>query len=471
LFKRFAKNKRGVGTVVGAVFFVLVLLGGFSTIIWEITEYDNYMQVVNDRDQLDWEKQNEIIEITGVCITGDSLNISVLNNGAVVAHLVNLWVTEYVDEVTANWHEAFQIDYYVNSGSTIVGIGQDIETLEVDSQFTYTVKIVTERGNVAMGTSEVEESPPPSPRYFGVFSLDWFYFRYSSLTHPEPTFAGSLEKTDDYVAFYVKVINNHDEAITILSPSLLMLLVEYQEPHLNLVQDVDYGGDWITDWDRTTDYRHTGYYSMRADSDSTYLTSYDLDASDATDITVSFWYRDYGIDDSDDAYLQFWNGATYMDIFELGNTSPENTWHYYTVTTSDPQYLISDFNIRIDATSLDSSYYGSEYLWIDDVLIKKTVGAGEVTLLDDGFESSMSPTITAYDDDDPVTVGPYQTEILIFAAEDALSDDWAWETEMPYYVHGTEGAIVMIALVFTMESDPAQMYAQSLPFEALVLLD
>jgi hypothetical protein len=467
LFKRFAKNKRGISTVIGAVFFVLVLLGGFSTIIWEITEYDNYMQVVNDRAELDWEKQNEIIEITSVYITGDSLNISVVNNGAVVAHLVTLWVTEYVDEATANWHEAFQIDYYVNSGSTIAGIGQNIETLEVDSQFTYIVKIVTERGNIAMGTSEVEESPPPSPRYFGVFSLDWFYFKYSSLTHPEPTFAGSVQKRDDYVAFYVKVINNHDEEITVLSPSMLMLLVEYQEATLTLVQDVSYGGSWVTDWERTTDYKHTGSYSIEADSSDTTLTSYGLNTTDATDITVSFWYRDHGIDDSDNVYLWFWNGLTYDNVFELGNTSPEDTWHYYTVTTSDPKYFISDFKIMIDGTSID----WGEYLWIDDALIKKTVGAGEVTLLDDGFESSISPTITAYDDDDPITVGPYQTDTLIFAAEGALSDEWAWEDQMPYYQPGTEGAIVMIALVFTMESEPGQMYAQSLPFEALVLLD
>jgi len=467
LFKRFIRNKRGVSTVIGAVFFVLVLLGGFSTIIWEITEYDNYIQVVNERDHSDWEKQNEIIEITGVYVTGDSLNISVVNNGAVVAHLVNLWVTEYVDEVTANWHEAFQIDYYVNSGSTIAGIGQGIETLEVDSQFTYIVKIVTERGNIAMGTSEVEESPPPSPRFFGVFSLDWFYFKYSSLTHPEPIFAGSVEKTDDYVAFYVKVINNYDEAITVLSPSLLMLLVAWQEPHLNLVQDVDYGGNWVTDWARTTDYKHTGSYAIEADSSDTTLTSYGLNTADATDITVSFWYRDAYIDDSDDVYLQFWNGLTYNNIFELGNTSPENTWHYYTVTTSDPQYFISDFKIRIDGTSID----WGEYLWIDDALIKKTTGAGEVILLDDGFESSMSPTITAYNDNDPIIVAPHQTATLIFAAESATGNQWAWKTEMPYYQAGTEGAIVMIALVFTMESDPTQMYAQSLPFEALVLLD
>jgi len=466
LFKRFVQNKRGVSTVIGAVFFVLVLLGGFSMIIWEITEYDNYMQVVNERDQLEREKQNEIIEIASVYVIGDSLNISVVNNGAVAAHLVDLWVTEYVDETTVNWHDLFQIDYYVNSGNIISGIGQDIETLVVDSEFTYVVKVVTERGNIAIGTSQVQESPPPV-HAFGVFSLDWFFFKFSSEMYPTSRSAGSVDKKDSYVAFYIKVTNNHDEAITLLSPSLLMLLVEWQEPHLNIVQDVDYGTNWVTDWERTTSYKHTGSYSIEADSNDNTLTSYDLNASDATDITVSFWYRDDDIDDSDNVYLQFWDGSTYDNIFELGNTNPEDTWHYYTVTTSDSQYFISDFHIRIDGTSIDED----EHLWVDDVLIKKMTGEGEVTLLSDSFEEAISPTITAYDNENPITVGPHQTETLIFAAESADSDDWAWEHQMPFYQPGTEGAIVMIALVFTMESDPAQMYAQSLPFEAVVLVD
>lgn len=479
MFKRFVQNKRGISTVIGAVFFVLILLGGFSTIIWEITEYDNYMQVVNDRAQLDWEKQNELIEISHAYVIGDSLNISVVNNGAIAAHLVDLWVTEYTDETTANWHELFQINYYVNPGDTITGIGSDVEDLEVDSEYIYVVKIVTERGNFATGTSEPEEVDPPPVPYFGVFSLDWFYFKYTSTTNPTPTGAGSISKREDYIAFYIKVQNNHDEIITIKSPSMIMLLIDHREPLFYIVESVTYPqAQWqSTDWDRTTSQKHSGAYSMHAGSSDTTLTSTGLDTSDATSVTVSFWYRDDEIDDSDDVYLEFWDGSFHDDIFELGNTNPEYTWHYYTVTTSDPQYLISDFHIRFEATGID---YG-ENLWIDDVLVTKATGEGDVTLLDDGFESDISsPSITPYGDDDPITVPPYSTVELIFAGEEPEGIDWRWgDSNWPssqgglpeglWFGYTPEGGTVMTSLAFTMESDPTQMYAQSLPFQAIVL--
>jgi hypothetical protein len=463
--KRFVRGKRGVSAVIGTIFFVTILFAGFSMIMWVFSQYNAYMKIVNEKNQLDWERQNEMIEIVSLSIVSGKLNISVTNRGSVMVHLVDLWITNLTAE---NWHKLFQIDYYVNPGNTTTNIGQELGT--VNPSFTYRVKIVTERGNIAIksyGLEEEEESPP-SVRAFGVFSMDWFYFSYTSETHPEPVDAGIVHKRDNYVAFYVKITNNYDESVTVLSPSLLMLLVEWQEPHLNLVQSVSYASTtnyWETDWDYTNGQRHTGSYSIHAGSSDTYLTSHGLSTSDATSITVSFWYRDDDIDDSDDVYLQFWDGSTYDNIFELGNTSPEDTWHFCTVTTVDSQYCISDFHIRFDATSIDPG----ENLWIDDVLVTKMSGE-EITLLSDGFEYSP-PVIIPYDDENPVTVHPHESATLIFAAANAGLDVWAWEDEMPYYQSGTEGAIVMTALVFTLESDPTQMCAQSLPFQALVLFD
>jgi len=462
--KRFIRNKQGVSAVIGTIFFVTILLSGLTMIMWVFSQYEAYMEIVNEKDQLELERKNEIIEITSVNIVSGKLNISVINRGVVMAHLVDLWITNVTAE---DWHRLFQIDYYVNPGNTTTNIGQELGT--VNPSFTYKVKIVTERGNMAMKSYglEDEEPSPPSVRAFGVFSMDWFYFRYTSQSHPQPVEAGIVHKRDNYVAFYVRVTNNYDETVTVLSPSLLMLLVEWQEPHLNLVQSVYYPTNyWETDWDYTTSQKHTGLYSIQAGSSETYLTSHDLNTSDATSITVSFWYQDDDIDDSDNVYLQFWDGSGYDNIFELGNTSPEDTWHFYTFTTVDSQYCISDFHIRFDATSIG----WGENLWIDDALITKMSGE-EVTLLSDGFEDNDDPVIISYDDANPITVAPHESATLVFAAENQGLDVWAWEDEMPYYQSGTEGAIVMTALVFTLESDPTQICAQSLPFQALVLFD
>ncbi len=239
MLKRFAKNKRGVSTVIGAVFFVLILLGGFSMIIWEITEYDNYMQVVNERDQLEREKQNEIIEIDSVYVVGDSLNISVVNNGAVTAHLVDLWVTEYVDETTANWHSFFQINYYANPGDTIANIGHEIEMPELDPEYNYMIKIVTERGNIVTKMYKPEDEPETEPDIEpgtggalvgGPFLLEFSNdaFQYTSDNNPtSPLPAFRIDNDRKRIIFSILFYNRADRGIQI--SQLSFFLVEVRE--------------------------------------------------------------------------------------------------------------------------------------------------------------------------------------------------------------------------------------------------
>ena len=127
-----------------------------------------------------------------------------------------------------------------------------------------------------------------------------------------------------------------------------------------------FGGWDFDNWALDTSQKHSGTYSAHAGGTSNDLISKDFDTSSAEAITVSFWYRDHGIDDGDNVYLQFWNGSTYNNIFELGNTRPEDTWHWYTVQTYDPRYLIEDFHTRFRAINgIDSG----EDLWIDDLSV------------------------------------------------------------------------------------------------------
>jgi hypothetical protein len=118
---------------------------------------------------------------------------------------------------------------------------------------------------------------------------------------------------------------------------------------------------WILDGSQA----HQGSFSARSSLGARYLTSNNIDTSSADGITVSFWYRDHGTGTDDNVYLQFWNGASYNNIFKLGNTI-KDIWHLYTVQTYDPQYRITNFRIRFDATSIDSG----RNVWIDEVSVK-----------------------------------------------------------------------------------------------------
>ena len=183
--------------------------------------------------------------------------------------------------------------------------------------------------------------------------------------------------------------NNNPNTITIDSDKTVTANFVFEGVDTILLDDgfeVDFA-NWdengTTDWDKATDQKNSGSYSAHCGPEQNDLISDSFDTSSAWNVTVSFWYHDHRIDDDDDVYLQFWNGSDYVDIYELGN-SPEDTWHYYSVTIDAPEYLRADFSIKFEGTSIDpGGGPNSEHLWIDDVSIKKTMSIYD--LVPDGF--------------------------------------------------------------------------------------
>jgi hypothetical protein len=124
-----------------------------------------------------------------------------------------------------------------------------------------------------------------------------------------------------------------------------------------------------TDWDRTTAQFHAGTFSAHCGGSDNDLISDDVNTAGRSFIHIEVWYRDQGVDSSDDVFLQLYDGVSYDNKFELGVTSPENTWHLYSVTINNTganaQYFHSRFRVKIEGTSVDSG----ENVWIDDVRI------------------------------------------------------------------------------------------------------
>lgn len=118
-----------------------------------------------------------------------------------------------------------------------------------------------------------------------------------------------------------------------------------------------------TGWEISLAEKYSGNSSALADSGSGNLTSKDIDTSIYGSVTVSFWYRDHLIDDADNVLLKLYSGS-WQSVFELGNTSPEDAWHYYTTTVTG-SYLRSNFKVQFAVTALDSG----EYLYIDDLKV------------------------------------------------------------------------------------------------------
>ena len=80
------------------------------------------------------------IDFLGVRVMTDWASFTFENKGSVTAHLVSLWV------INSTSHQRYDINVFINSGETLSYLSTDIRL--PDGQ--YTVKVVTERGNIAV---------------------------------------------------------------------------------------------------------------------------------------------------------------------------------------------------------------------------------------------------------------------------------------------------------------------------------
>jgi hypothetical protein len=141
----------------------------------------------------------------------------------------------------------------------------------------------------------------------------------------------------------------------------------------------DYSSNWIR---ASTAHNYSYPYNSNSASSNYHnegsFTCNNLDTSDASSITIDFWYQ---LDDTEDGdlILSYYNGYNYVTIANIGG-GQEDKWLHYTDTLDiihDSQYFKSNFKIRF-TSNLDNG----ENVWIDDVVIRKDSDI----ILKDGFE-------------------------------------------------------------------------------------
>ena len=130
MFRRLRRDRRGISNVIVVVLSLVIILAIVSNVVlW------NY-----DMNQVDWEKMKENITITGVTNANYGSQYNFKIEGGLTVHLVSLWINN------ATLHQHYNINVFVNSAETKTYLREDIP-LPTGS---YTVKVVTERGNMAV---------------------------------------------------------------------------------------------------------------------------------------------------------------------------------------------------------------------------------------------------------------------------------------------------------------------------------
>jgi hypothetical protein len=127
--RRLRRDRRGISNViVVALSLVIVLAIVSNLVLW------NY-----EMNQVDWEKMRESVIIRDV-ERGTGSQFTFENDGGLSVHLVSLWIINSTDR------QRYDISVVINSAETKNYLREDISLPDGN----YTVKVVTERGNIAV---------------------------------------------------------------------------------------------------------------------------------------------------------------------------------------------------------------------------------------------------------------------------------------------------------------------------------
>jgi len=122
----------------------------------------------------------------------------------------------------------------------------------------------------------------------------------------------------------------------------------------------NWNGNNSANWNLSKAQKHSGSYSAYASVGDAALTSSNLDTSNVESLTISFWYRNHQVSTMN---LQLWDGVSYRNVVNLGASTPDDKWHYYALQTYDPEFLTTDFRVRLSPGGIMGQH---EEFWIDD---------------------------------------------------------------------------------------------------------
>jgi hypothetical protein len=243
LWKRWRKNRKGSSALV--ISYILALVIAISVV-------QNIVVSGQTLAAEEWARTNEHIAVDAIFFDeGYNLVLTVTNVGATDAHLVGVWV-EPLDPRKSNMRYTIDLQLSIQETDNIVLLDSS-QLLDIFEEFR--VSVYTERGNLAYKKYTYRLSPfyDPAVGELGVFRIEWFFNKYASLQHPPNSdgqpirSAVSINKSEDYLTFYVNVTNIWDRPCAITNESFLGLpsIAPPQgkgDPNFFIVKAVNYTG-------------------------------------------------------------------------------------------------------------------------------------------------------------------------------------------------------------------------------------
>lgn len=136
------KENRGVGSIIGATFVILILLSGFAFYALTLNITEHYSETLGSMGESDWGRNQENIVIKTIRVTdANRLNLSVENSGSVSSRLI--WLGIFNMSVSPESQSYYALSVTI----------QPAETKSMVADFTvvkgkkYAIQLVTELGN------------------------------------------------------------------------------------------------------------------------------------------------------------------------------------------------------------------------------------------------------------------------------------------------------------------------------------
>jgi len=227
LLKHFRVRRKGIGTVLGAVYFIMIVITIFNVIMWEANQYSAYQQTVSLMNQDDQDRMSEGLEFPYPVIeypineTGSIYDLLVRNTGSISVSVARIYVYKmfsnqmWILEKDINFTNGFINSGEINHKIRVVS-SHDMRPSD-PSVPNFIIYLATERGRTfsTYYPKTVSEYPPPGVNVGWIdigplrFIYDYRSLNYTTNTMSTPAPAWILKPYTGTtpLLFSVKVIN------------------------------------------------------------------------------------------------------------------------------------------------------------------------------------------------------------------------------------------------------------------------
>ncbi len=126
-------KRRGLSTIVGATFFVIIMASTIGYVTYSLDLIDDLARQVIVKQDTKINRQNEDFKISKVSVDGaNEFNITVTNTGNIPISITNMWAKNMTDP---SWNQTkYQINKFISPGGSVGNIGQGTGLVAMDSE-------------------------------------------------------------------------------------------------------------------------------------------------------------------------------------------------------------------------------------------------------------------------------------------------------------------------------------------------